>query len=256
MTGLNRRDFLLRLSATSLLGVVGCDWAGITSSGGGSANLTARPHAPTNQLEAGTWPVDFGEARKGWLVVPESTEPATPKPLLLALHGAGIGSSGPVNFLSPYAEEFGFILLAPDSRDFTWDAIRGNFGPDVKFIDRALEFAFDSCLVDPARICIEGFSDGASYALGLGPANPELFKRVIAFSAGFITKASHPVNGLPKIFMSHGRQDPVLPFENASLSILPSLRSAGFSVDFIPYDGEHSVPSYIARSAVNWMLSP
>jgi predicted esterase len=255
MIALNRRDFLKSAAATSIVSLAGCKFLGITDPGG-SANLTAGPHAPTNQLQPGTFPLDFGEARKGWLVVPASMNPKTPMPLLLALHGAGIGSNGPLNFLRPYAEEFGFFLLAPDSRGITWDAIRGDFGPDVRFISQALEFAFDSCLVDANRIYIEGFSDGASYALGLGPANPELFSRVIAFSAGFITKESHPVNGVPKIFISHGEVDPVLPYQNAVSSIVPSLRSAGFSVEFVPFYGEHEVPPSIARAAIQWMLSP
>jgi len=177
-------------------------------------------------------------------------------PLVVALHGAAGTGAGPINLLSALAEEKGFAILAPDSRDIRWDGVSGGFGPDVRFINNALEFTFDSCLVDPQRIYLEGFSDGASYALGLGPANPELFKRVIAFSAGFISLPGHPVNGIPEIFLSHGRQDAVLPFENAQLNIAPTLYSEGFVVKFVEFDGPHAVPADIARQAIDWMLSP
>jgi phospholipase/carboxylesterase len=58
-------------------------------------------------------------------------------------------------------------LLAPDSRDRTWDVILSSFGPDVDYIDRALGSTFQRYAIDPDRIAIGGFSDGASYALPL-----------------------------------------------------------------------------------------
>lgn len=36
------------------------------------------------------------------------------------------------------------------------------FGPDVSFIDRALEVIFGSFTIDSAMIAVGGFSDGAS----------------------------------------------------------------------------------------------
>ena len=49
----------------------------------------------------------------------------------------------------PAADDAGVAVLAPDSRGSTWDAIRGSFGPDVTFLDRALERVFDTVAVDP-----------------------------------------------------------------------------------------------------------
>ena len=68
-------------------------------------------------------------------------------------------------------------VLAPDSRGTTWDAIREGFGDDVTFIDRALEHVFARVSIDPARVTVGGFSDGASYALSLGLANGDVFPR-------------------------------------------------------------------------------
>jgi predicted esterase len=177
-------------------------------------------------------------------------------PLLLSLHGAGIGASGPINFLGPYAESHGFFLLACDSRDVTWDAITGRYGPDVTFIGRALRQTFDRCAVNPARVAIEGFSDGASYALGLGLANGDLFSRVVAFSPGFIPRSDTAAHGQPEIFVSHGRQDPVLPIDQASRQIVPALRADGYSVTYVEYDGVHAVTAAVAEQAVDWLLNP
>ncbi|HVD59652.1 MAG TPA: hypothetical protein VNC11_02185 [Gemmatimonadaceae bacterium] len=255
MPALTRRNFL-RVSSASLVGAISCNPFDIIGADDDSARLTARPRAPKQTLAPGTYKLEFGDTRDGYLLVPQSSTPSKPAPLLLALHGAGIGATGPINFLGPYAEEFGFVLLAPDSRGVTWDAIHDGFGPDVRFINRALLHAFDSCAIDPNRIYIEGFSDGASYALGLGPANPELFKRVIAFSAGLIPLLGHPVNGMPEIFVSHGVDDPVLPYSNAIYNIVPTLQNAGFPVTFVPFEGGHTVPSFVARPAIQWMLNP
>jgi predicted esterase len=244
------------MSSVSLLGFTGCGFDLFAAPGNGAAKLTARPHTPTNLLSAGTHKLGLGGSRDGYLLIPQTLADKSGATLLLSLHGAGIGASGPIDFLGPYAEERGFVLLAPDARGVTWDAIRSGFGPDIEFIDRALAFAFDSCLVHPDRVYIEGFSDGASYALGVGPSNPDLFKRVIAFSPGFITAVTHAVNGSPEIFISHGRQDPVLSYANTEGNIAPTLYNEGFPITFVPYDGEHSVPPSVARQAVDWMLSP
>ena len=67
----------------------------------------------------------------------------------------------------------GVLLLAPDSRGATWDALpaaQGAFGPDVAFLRGALSQVLSLYRVDPAALAIQGFSDGATYALGLGAA--------------------------------------------------------------------------------------
>lgn len=73
------------------------------------------------------------------------------------------------DFSPPFSFVFSStILLAPDSRGRTWDFILGDYGPDVRFIDRALDHVFKRYNVHPGHIGIAGFSDGASYALSLG----------------------------------------------------------------------------------------
>ena len=51
-------------------------------------------------------------------------------------------------------------MLSPASQSGTWDAIRDEYGPDVKLMDRALERTFAMCRVDPKRIGIQGHSWG------------------------------------------------------------------------------------------------
>jgi predicted esterase len=180
--------------------------------------------------------------------------PSRPVALVLALHGGAIGPSGPVALWSSHAESRGFLLLAVGARGLTWDVITSRFSYDVTFIDAALKWAFARCAVDPAHVVVQGFSDGATNALGLGLANGDLFTHVIACSPGFIPASDSPAVGKPKFFDSHGTQDPVLGIEDASRRIVPALKGRGYDVTYVEFEGGHVVPPAIASAAADWLL--
>ncbi|WP_439331130.1 alpha/beta hydrolase [Modestobacter altitudinis] len=154
--------------------------------------------------------------------------------------------------LQPLADERGLLLLAPASRETTWDAILGAYGADAAVIDRALRQVFSGLAVDAGRVVIAGFSDGASYALGLGLANGDLFRRIVAFSPGFVPPGT-PRRGSPPVFVSHGDADDVLPIDRTSRAIVPELRDDGYDVTYREFAGPHAVPPDIAREAVDWL---
>ena len=174
-------------------------------------------------------------------------------PLLVLLHGAGGRGEGVLSRLSAAADAAGVAVLAPDSRSSTWDAIRGTFGPDVAFIERALQKVFETVNVDEARVAVGGFSDGASYALSLGLINGDLFRHVVAFSPGFLVKGTR--RGQPRVFISHGGSDQILPIDQTSLLIIPGLRAQGYDVTFREFDGGHEVPQAIAQEGLAWIKS-
>ena len=68
----------------------------------------------------------------------------------------------------------------------TMKGVAAGICPDVTFIDRALTRTFRRYAIDPTRVAIEGFSDGASESLSLGLTNGDLFTHVIAFSPGVL----------------------------------------------------------------------
>ena len=250
-----RRQFLGTLAggAVTLLGC-GSSSGPDDASGGGSARLTARPTPPTSTVSPGTVQITPENPNDGVLVVPSGYDATQPWPLILALHGAGGSPAGPVSLLGSLAESRGFLLLAVGARGLTWDVLTFKYSYDVTFIDGALRWVFERCAVDPARIVIEGFSDGASYALGLALANGDLFTRAIAFSPGFIPRSDSPPVGKPRFFDSHGRQDPVLGIDRASRRIVPTLKDRGYDVTYVEFDGGHAVPQDVATRAVSWML--
>jgi phospholipase/carboxylesterase len=132
-----------------------------------------------------------------------------------------------------FADEAGLVLLAPESRDpRDWDFVfPGYYGPDVEFIDRALKQTFDRIAVDAGRVAIEGFSDGASYAVSLGLANGELFTHVIAFSPGLVDQVAQRGNK-PSVFIAHGTGDERLPIDVTSGRRVTRLERDGYEVRY------------------------
>jgi phospholipase/carboxylesterase len=169
---------------------------------------------------------------------------------VLSLHGAGGDAEAGLALLRPLAEERGLLVVAPASRGSTWDAVRGSDGPDADLVDRALVTVFAAFPVSPDRVAVAGFSDGASYALGLGLANGNLFRDVLAFSPGFVPPGA-PRSGKPRIFVSHGDADEVLPIGRTSRRIVPALRDDGYDVTYREFRGPHTVPPEIVREAVD-----
>lgn len=215
--------------------------------------LTARPGTPTQEPTIGLSQLGIGARNDGLLYVPESYDPDTPAPLFVALHGAG-GAANDWRTYFPRAEARGMILLAIDSRSTTWDLIIGAVGRDVDFLDLALQHTFDRLRIDPARLALAGFSDGASYAVSLGPANGDLFSHIVAYSPGRRVGLA-PITGRPRIYISHGNADIVLPVSNTRDTTVPGLREAGYNVTYEEFGGGHSVPNAIIESSLNWFLS-
>jgi phospholipase/carboxylesterase len=181
------------------------------------------------------------------LYVPAGYGAGRPAPLVVLLHGAGGDARTTLDLLRRLADTTGIILLAPTSREYTWDVIVGGYGPDVEAIDRVLEETFSRYAVDLTRLAVGGFSDGASYALSLGINNGDLFTDVLAFSPGFMAPSVSV--GTPRFFVSHGKRDRVLPIERCSRRIVPQLERAGYGVMYREFDGGHTVPSEIALEA-------
>ena len=203
------------------------------------------------QAAAGrSYPLGFESHRDGLVYVPAGYGEKTPAPLMLLFHGAG-GSGSRASGWFPLADAFGVVLLAPDSRDErSWDAVIGDWGPDVQFIARALRQTVERWTIDRGRMCAAGFSDGASYALSFGITAGDVFSHVAAFSPGLMTPRE--ARGKPRIFMSHGTSDPVMPIDETSRRFVPALKKLGYDVTFREYDGRHNVPEPIVREAFAW----
>lgn len=212
--------------------------------------LAARPRVTVQTSATGERALGLGRARDAILKLPTQAVDV-PLPLFVLLHGAGGRGAGVLRRLGSAPDDAGVAVLAPDSRESTWDAIRGGYGRDVTFINRALERVFETVAIDPARMAVGGFSDGATYAVSLGLINGDLFHRVVAFSPGFVVDGEP--HGKPGFFISHGTADPILPIDQSSHVIVRSLRKRGYDVTFREFEGGHEIPADIARDSMRWV---
>lgn len=216
-----------------------------------AARLRARPERSATTPKSGVHALRLRVGRDAVLYVPESLPEDAGAPLLVYLHGATGDEQEGIRRMSVYADEFKVLLLSPASEDGTWDAIRASYGPDVRFLDRVLDRIFRMCNIDNRRIGICGFSDGASYALGVGMSNGDLFSAVMAFSPGFVPPGAQRT-GTPRIFISHGTADRILPIDRCSRVLVPQLKAAGYRVEYREFDGPHTLPRDIGNAAMSW----
>lgn len=213
--------------------------------------LSARP-APQNHqaINSKLYSLPISDKRTALLYAPAGYNPKNTAPLALMLHGAGGNAEQGIALLQNFADEFGIVLLAPKSLRATWDVIADGYGADVEFIDQVLNHVFERFSINSSRLAIGGFSDGASYALSLGITNGDLFSHVIAFSPGFVV--TNRRTGKPRIYVSHGTRDGVLPIERCSQKFVPPLKQIGYDITYREFEGAHAIPPEINREAVEW----
>jgi phospholipase/carboxylesterase len=193
-------------------------------------HLLARPPKtplPANTQPSGAQPLGLESGRDGVIYVPEGLR--EPAPLLVLLHGATGSAAG--------------ITRRLDVQ---------KLADELKIVIKALARVFDRVSIDRKRVAIGGFSDGASYAIGLGLQNGDLFTHVAAFSPGFYV--ANQRRGRPLIWISHGRRDEILPIDTCSRRIVPELEAANYLVRYKEFDGPHTVPAELARAAFEWIV--
>jgi phospholipase/carboxylesterase len=169
-------------------------------------------------------------------------------PLVVMFHGSGSDPLRMLGLVEREAAAAGVAVLLPKSAGYTWDAILGAFGADVAELDRLIETVSALMPIDLYRLAAGGFSDGASYALSVGRVNGDRFRHVLAFSPGFVVPG--PPAGTPRIFISHGTSDAVLPIERCSRLLVPALRREGYAVEYREFEGGHVVPPDLVKEAL------
>jgi len=258
--GRRRRRTVLALALSACSVACGSNTIGFgvdvdAGSPASDGHLLSRPPktAPALPAATGAQPLGLDNGRDGVIYVPPGL--TGPAPLFVLLHGATGSAEGITRRIDAFAlaDELKMVILAPDSRDRTWDAIRGQFGPDVAFIDKALASVFAHVPIDKKRVAIGGFSDGASYAISLGLQNGDLFTHVAAFSPGFVIPGA--THGKPRFFVSHGTADKILPIDRCSRVIVSRLQKRGYDVTFREFDGGHDIPPAIAREGMTWIAA-
>jgi phospholipase/carboxylesterase len=99
--------------------------------------------------------------------------------------------------------------------------------------------------VPATSIAIAGFSQGGAMALHVATRHPDKLAGVIALScylplAGELQAKRHAANDATPIFMAHGRQDPVVPYDMGEES-RQLMQAAGYQVEWHAYPMPHGL---------------
>lgn len=96
-----------------------------------------------------------------------------------------------------------------------------------------------------SRLVLGGFSQGAMLAIDVSLRLAEPPAALAVFSGSLLCEDQWrelaKKRGRLRVIQSHGRQDPILPYLAAEW-LRDMLQGAGLDVEFIPFDGMHTIP--------------
>jgi phospholipase/carboxylesterase len=95
--------------------------------------------------------------------------------------------------------------------------------------------------VDLAHTVLLGFSQGGAMALDVGSSLP--LAGIVACS-GYPHEGWQPAGGTAPVLLSHGREDPVVPFA-ASEEVQRRLARAGTSAELLAFNGGHTIDASV-----------
>jgi len=104
------------------------------------------------------------------------------------------------------------------------------------------------------QVVVGGFSQGAMLATDVALHYPEQLAGLIVWSGALInerqwSQVASGKSGL-KVVQSHGRLDPILPFATA-VQLRDMFREHGQQVQFIEFNGQHSIPTTAILAATD-----
>jgi predicted esterase len=90
--------------------------------------------------------------------------------------------------------------------------------------------------------------------LDLGRGQPDLFTARV----GLLTQFLHRTDALaapgPRVFVYHGRSDPVLPFGSTVRAVVEHFHNLGVETAFHQFEGSHEMPPAVIDAAIAFWL--
>ncbi|NLT73577.1 MAG: hypothetical protein GXX94_05195 [Chloroflexi bacterium] len=162
-----------------------------------------------------------GDTRRYLLYVPGSYDGTHPVPLVISIHGFAQwpAHQAMLTHWNEVADEEGFIVVYPEGTGFprrwragTGDAVSGA-QVDVAFLADLIDTLAREYAIDPARVYVNGMSNGAgmTFALSCTLAERIAAMGLVAGAYLYPEEACAPARPVPAIVF-HGTDDPIVPF--------------------------------------------
>jgi phospholipase/carboxylesterase len=188
--------------------------------------------------------------------VPPFYNPATPMPVVMALHGgSGHGRLFLWNWL-PEARARGLIVIAPTAIGGTWSLMEPEI--DAGNLNAILTRVRDRWTIDATHMLLTGMSDGGTFTLLSGVSDDSPFTHLAPVAGSFhpfLLAMTTPerLTGLP-IHLTHGALDWMFPV-NMARTAYRTLKGAGAAITYreIP-DLSHAYPRDGQGEVVDWWL--
>jgi predicted peptidase len=189
------------------------------------------------------------------IAIPPNYSPATPVPLILALHfgvggGDATGAGGDVlqALIGPALAELGAIIVAPDS-------VRGNWSSpeNEKAVNALLDMVIDKYAIDKKKVVVTGYSMGGTGSWHLAEKFPERFSAAIPIAS---RPPASPSEWRLPVLAIHSDADQAAPFGPVQARI-EELQKAGVNAKMIALGGitHYQVPRFrgALHQAIPWL---
>jgi phospholipase/carboxylesterase len=203
----------------------------------------------------------------------KGVDPAQPSPLLVLLHGLGVGPRAEVPEWTQLANEQGLVIVAPRAGTRVgqrlmrgWHRVGAKASAELdmpaatRAVDDAIAAAKRRFTMDPEKTVLAGFSQGGAVALGLLAQRPEMFRGAVAVCTVYASPGvgawQAAVRKRPiRAFVIAGQLDALLPHSRRAFD---ELQTAGVPARFveIPKAGHEPPPGFldVQRRALAFVL--
>lgn len=186
-------------------------------------------------------------------------------PLLVMLHGYSSNEADLFSFASLIPDDYHVVSLqAPLSLDvgYAWFPIYFEENMErwtspveaqqaIDYVTSFLTYYTEKNNVDSDNITLLGFSQGAMLSYSVGISNNNV-SAIAALSGYLDPRVVLFVNAKKEIYISHGKQDMVVPYEWAEQS-LKLLDRNGYQPTFMSYQQGHEVNRENLNSLIEWL---
>jgi len=193
--------------------------------------------------------------------------PTKNQPAIFMLHGYGSNANDLFSFAPYLPDNYAiFSLEAPiplPQMGYAWYSIRFDAPQDqwtdlpeanksVALIFENVNMMIKKYDLNQKDITLLGFSQGAILSWSLAFNHPNHFRRIIALSGFVIENLIKTKEVTFSAFASHGKEDPVIPYQWAEETIAP-LAAKYDHIEFYTYPSGHTVSQENFVALLDWL---